>query len=134
MEVKYLRFHLYNVGGLVVGGTVFPPCTPYGVLKLLQHENISLEGKNVVVVGASNIVGKPMALMLMQHGERYAERGLESGDAKRSALKLLHFFVLRMGSMIGGNHVKCAIFEAGDEGLDVGFRPQGRRPSSKGVD
>jgi methylenetetrahydrofolate dehydrogenase (NADP+)/methenyltetrahydrofolate cyclohydrolase len=60
-------FHLYNVGGLVVGGTVFPPCTPFGVLKLLEHENISLEGKNVVVVGASNIVGKPMALMLMQH-------------------------------------------------------------------
>jgi methylenetetrahydrofolate dehydrogenase (NADP+)/methenyltetrahydrofolate cyclohydrolase len=60
-------FHLYNVGGLVVGETVFPPCTPYGVLKLLEHENISLEGKNVVVVGASNIVGKPMALMLMQH-------------------------------------------------------------------
>jgi methylenetetrahydrofolate dehydrogenase (NADP+)/methenyltetrahydrofolate cyclohydrolase len=60
-------FHLYNVGGLVVGGTVFPPCTPYGVLKLLEHEHISLEGKNVVVVGASNIVGKPMALMLMQH-------------------------------------------------------------------
>jgi methylenetetrahydrofolate dehydrogenase (NADP+) / methenyltetrahydrofolate cyclohydrolase len=60
-------FHLYNVGGLVVGNTVFPPCTPYGVLKLLQHENIVLEGKNVVVVGASNIVGKPMALMLMQH-------------------------------------------------------------------
>jgi methylenetetrahydrofolate dehydrogenase (NADP+)/methenyltetrahydrofolate cyclohydrolase len=59
-------FHLYNVGGLVTGGTVFPPCTPYGVLKLLEHENISLEGKNVVVVGASNIVGKPMALMLMQ--------------------------------------------------------------------
>jgi methylenetetrahydrofolate dehydrogenase (NADP+)/methenyltetrahydrofolate cyclohydrolase len=60
-------FHLYNVGGLVSGGTVFPPCTPYGVLKLLQHEKIELEGKNVVVVGASNIVGKPMALMLMQH-------------------------------------------------------------------
>jgi methylenetetrahydrofolate dehydrogenase (NADP+) / methenyltetrahydrofolate cyclohydrolase len=59
-------FHLYNVGGLVTGGTVFPPCTPYGVLKLLEHENILLEGKNVVVVGASNIVGKPMALMLMQ--------------------------------------------------------------------
>ena len=60
-------FHLYNVGGLVVGGTVFPPCTPYGVLKLLEHEGIAVEGKNVVVVGASNIVGKPMALMLMQH-------------------------------------------------------------------
>jgi methylenetetrahydrofolate dehydrogenase (NADP+)/methenyltetrahydrofolate cyclohydrolase len=59
-------FHLYNVGGLVVGNTIFPPCTPYGVVKLLEHENIPLAGKNVVVVGASNIVGKPMALMLMQ--------------------------------------------------------------------
>ncbi len=59
-------FHLYNVGGLVVGDTVFPPCTPYGVVKLLEHESIAVEGKNVVVVGASNIVGKPMALMLMQ--------------------------------------------------------------------
>jgi methylenetetrahydrofolate dehydrogenase (NADP+)/methenyltetrahydrofolate cyclohydrolase len=59
-------FHLYNVGGLVVGDTVFPPCTPYGVVKLLEHEGIPVEGRNVVVVGASNIVGKPMALMLMQ--------------------------------------------------------------------
>jgi methylenetetrahydrofolate dehydrogenase (NADP+)/methenyltetrahydrofolate cyclohydrolase len=59
-------FHLYNVGGLISGGTVFPPCTPYGVVKLLEHEGIPLEGQNVVVVGASNIVGKPMALMLMQ--------------------------------------------------------------------
>jgi methylenetetrahydrofolate dehydrogenase (NADP+)/methenyltetrahydrofolate cyclohydrolase len=59
-------FHLYNVGGLVVGDTVFPPCTPYGVVKLLEHEGIAIEGKNVVVVGASNIVGKPIGLMLMQ--------------------------------------------------------------------
>ena len=59
-------FHLYNVGGLVIGETVFPPCTPYGVVKLLEHEGVEIEGKNVVVVGASNIVGKPMALMLMQ--------------------------------------------------------------------
>ncbi len=58
--------HLYNVGGLIAGGTVFPPCTPYGVVKLLEHEGIPFEGQNVVVVGASNIVGKPMALMLMQ--------------------------------------------------------------------
>ncbi len=58
-------FHLYNVGGLVTGNTIFSPCTPYGVVKLLEHENIPIEGQNVVVVGASNIVGKPMALMLM---------------------------------------------------------------------
>ncbi|HZO47072.1 MAG TPA: bifunctional methylenetetrahydrofolate dehydrogenase/methenyltetrahydrofolate cyclohydrolase FolD [Xanthobacteraceae bacterium] len=59
-------FHLYNVGGLTMGDTVFPPCTPFGVVKLLEHEGIEIEGKNVVVVGASNLVGKPMALMLMQ--------------------------------------------------------------------
>jgi methylenetetrahydrofolate dehydrogenase (NADP+)/methenyltetrahydrofolate cyclohydrolase len=59
-------FHLYNVGGLVTGNTIFPPCTPYGVQKLLEHERIDVEGRSVVVVGASNIVGKPMALMLMQ--------------------------------------------------------------------
>jgi methylenetetrahydrofolate dehydrogenase (NADP+)/methenyltetrahydrofolate cyclohydrolase len=58
-------FHLYNVGGLVTGTTVFSPCTPYGVLKLLEHAAIPIEGQNVVVVGASNIVGKPTALMLM---------------------------------------------------------------------
>jgi methylenetetrahydrofolate dehydrogenase (NADP+)/methenyltetrahydrofolate cyclohydrolase len=59
-------FHLYNVGGLVVGETVFPPCTPFGVMKLLQHEGIDAAGQNVVIVGASNIVGKPMSLMMMR--------------------------------------------------------------------
>jgi methylenetetrahydrofolate dehydrogenase (NADP+)/methenyltetrahydrofolate cyclohydrolase len=59
-------FHLYNVGGLVVGNTIFPPCTPYGVQLLLETTGIDVVGKNVVVVGASNIVGKPMALMLLQ--------------------------------------------------------------------
>jgi methylenetetrahydrofolate dehydrogenase (NADP+)/methenyltetrahydrofolate cyclohydrolase len=59
-------FHLYNVGGLVAGNTVFPPCTPYGVQLLLEHSGIPIEGQNVVVVGASNIVGKPMGLMLLR--------------------------------------------------------------------
>lgn len=59
-------FHLYNVGGLVVGNTIFPPCTPYGVQLLLETTGIDVTGKNAVIVGASNIVGKPMALMLLQ--------------------------------------------------------------------
>jgi methylenetetrahydrofolate dehydrogenase (NADP+)/methenyltetrahydrofolate cyclohydrolase len=59
-------FHLYNVGGLLTGSTIFPPCTPYGVQQLLLHENVEIAGRNVVVVGASNIVGKPVAMMLMQ--------------------------------------------------------------------
>ena len=60
-------FHLYNVGSLVIGETIFPPCTPYGVQFLLEHEGIRVEGQNVVVVGASNIVGKPMAMMLLRN-------------------------------------------------------------------
>ena len=59
-------FHLYNVGALVVGDTIFPPCTPFGVQLLLDSAGIEVEGKNAVIVGASNIVGKPMALMLLQ--------------------------------------------------------------------
>ena len=59
-------FHLYNVGGLVVGNSIFPPCTPYGVQLLLETTGIEVAGKNAVIVGASNIVGKPMALMLLQ--------------------------------------------------------------------
>ncbi len=58
-------FHLYNLGALVTGGTVFPPCTPYGVMALLDYYKIPIAGQNAVVVGRSNIVGKPMALMLL---------------------------------------------------------------------
>lgn len=58
-------FHLYNLGALVAGGAIFPPCTPYGVMALLDHYRIPIEGSNAVVVGRSNIVGKPMALMLL---------------------------------------------------------------------
>ncbi|MEW6314335.1 MAG: bifunctional methylenetetrahydrofolate dehydrogenase/methenyltetrahydrofolate cyclohydrolase FolD [Pseudomonadota bacterium] len=61
-------FHAANVGKLVLGEPLFLPCTPYGVMRLLEHENISVWGKNAVVVGASNIVGKPMAMLLLQKG------------------------------------------------------------------
>ena len=60
-------FHLYNMGGLVTGNTVFSPCTPYGVQKILEYEQIAVEGRNVVVVGASNLVGKPTALLLLKN-------------------------------------------------------------------
>jgi len=59
-------FHLYNMGALVVGNTVFPPCTPYGIQCLLERINVPIEGQHAVVVGRSNIVGKPVALMLLQ--------------------------------------------------------------------
>jgi len=61
-------FHPYNVGRLVTGNPLFQPCTPYGVMKMLEKTGVDLTGKEVVVVGRSNIVGKPVALMcLAQH-------------------------------------------------------------------
>lgn len=73
-------FHLYNVGGLFVGDTIFSPCTPYGVMKLLEAENIPIAGQNFVVVGASNIVGKPMALMFIQREATVAIRHAKTRD------------------------------------------------------
>lgn len=58
-------FHPYNVGRLVTGNPLFQPCTPYGVMKMLEHIGYDLTGKEVVVVGRSNIVGKPVALMCL---------------------------------------------------------------------
>lgn len=58
-------FHPYNVGRLVTGNPLFSPCTPYGVMKMLERTGVDLKGKEVVVVGRSNIVGKPVALMCL---------------------------------------------------------------------
>jgi len=59
-------FHPVNVGALVTGNMRFAPCTPFGSMKLLEKSGVSIEGKHAVVVGRSNIVGKPMALLLLQ--------------------------------------------------------------------
>jgi methylenetetrahydrofolate dehydrogenase (NADP+)/methenyltetrahydrofolate cyclohydrolase len=59
-------FHPINIGLLAIGRPRFVPCTPLGVMKLLEHEKINPEGLHAVVVGRSNIVGKPMALLLLQ--------------------------------------------------------------------
>lgn len=59
-------FHPVNVGKMVVGQDAFLPCTPHGILQLLIRSNVKLEGAEVVVVGRSNIVGKPIANMLIQ--------------------------------------------------------------------
>ncbi len=61
-------FHVSNAGLLLTGAPLFQPCTPYGIMKMLESENVSLWGAEVVIVGASNIVGKPMALMLQAEG------------------------------------------------------------------
>jgi methylenetetrahydrofolate dehydrogenase (NADP+)/methenyltetrahydrofolate cyclohydrolase len=59
-------FHPYNFGRLVEGHPVFEACTPKGVIKMIESTGVPIEGKRAVVVGRSNIVGKPLALMLLQ--------------------------------------------------------------------
>ena len=62
-------FHPVNVGKIMVGNYQLLPCTPAGVMQLLNHYNIDIKGKRCVVIGRSNIVGKPMALLLLEkHG------------------------------------------------------------------
>ncbi|MGI4846544.1 MAG: bifunctional methylenetetrahydrofolate dehydrogenase/methenyltetrahydrofolate cyclohydrolase FolD [Janthinobacterium lividum] len=61
-------FHISNAGLLMTGQPLFRPCTPYGVMKMLESIDYPVRGANAVVVGASNIVGKPQAMMLLQAG------------------------------------------------------------------
>ncbi|MCP3722770.1 bifunctional methylenetetrahydrofolate dehydrogenase/methenyltetrahydrofolate cyclohydrolase FolD [Paraburkholderia sp. CNPSo 3272] len=61
-------FHVANAGALMTGQPLFRPCTPYGVMKMFEEYRIPLEGANAVVIGRSNIVGKPMALLLLEKG------------------------------------------------------------------
>lgn len=58
-------FHPINIGKMMTGQDTFLPCTPYGILQMLHHEQISIEGKHVVIVGRSNIVGKPAGQLLL---------------------------------------------------------------------
>ena len=59
-------FHPYNVGKLMIGEDGFVPCTPYGVVRMLKEYNIDIRGKHCVVVGRSNIVGKPQAILMLR--------------------------------------------------------------------
>jgi len=61
-------FHVANAGALMVGQPLFKPCTPYGCMKILESIDYPIRGANAVIVGASNIVGKPMAMLLLQAG------------------------------------------------------------------
>jgi len=63
-------FHPMNIGKMMVGEEAFLPCTPHGIIQLLLRSGVKIEGANVVIVGRSNIVGKPLANMLIQKNDR----------------------------------------------------------------
>jgi methylenetetrahydrofolate dehydrogenase (NADP+)/methenyltetrahydrofolate cyclohydrolase len=117
-------FHLYNMGGLVTGSTVFSPCTPYGVQKILEFEQIPVEGRNVVVVGASNLVGKPTALMLMQQEATVSICHIKTPDLGQYTL-LADILVVAAGVP---HLIVPQMVRTGAVVIDVGFNrlPDGR--------
>lgn len=79
-------FHPYNVGRLATGLDGFVPCTPLGVMELLAEYNIDVKGKNCCVVGASNIVGKPMAALLLNANATVEICHIFTDDLKKHTL------------------------------------------------
>lgn len=100
-------FHPYNVGCLLVGKPSFKPCTPYGIIKMLEYIGVDVEGKEAVVVGRSNIVGKPIALMLLQKNATVTVCHSRTKDLK-SKVKNADIVIAAIGKpeMIKGDWIK----------------------------
>ena len=117
-------FHHSNLGALVVGQPTFQPCTPYGVMKMLDHHKIPIEGQHAVVIGRSNIVGKPMALMLINRGATVTvctSKTRDLGGITRQA----DILIVATGK---ANMVDAAMVKDGAVVIDVGIN---RLPDGK---
>ena len=117
-------FRAENVGALVQGQPCFIPCTPYGAMKFFEDEGISLKGKEAVVVGRSNIVGKPMAMLLMHAGATVTVCHSQTRDLKAHCLRA-DILVAAIGKpkMITGDMIKLGAIV-----IDVGIN---RLPDGK---
>lgn len=116
-------FHYYNLGALLTGNMTFPSCTPYGVMRMLDHMDIPLEGKEAVVVGRSNIVGKPMAIMLLEKNATVTICTSRTQDLK-SHTSRADILVVATGrpEMITGDMIKegATVIDVGINRLDDG--------------
>ena len=113
-------FHIANAGALMVGAPLFKPCTPYGCMKMLESIDYPLRGARAVVIGASNIVGKPMAMLLLQAGATVTICNSKTKDLSAHT-KEADVLVVATGKpkMITGNMVK-----SGSVVIDVGINRQ----------
>ncbi|KYP10636.1 MAG: bifunctional 5,10-methylene-tetrahydrofolate dehydrogenase/5,10-methylene-tetrahydrofolate cyclohydrolase [Limnobacter sp. CACIAM 66H1] len=117
-------FHVSNAGLLMTGKPLFRPCTPYGVMKMLELTGIELRGAEAVVIGASNIVGKPQAMLLLQQGATVTLCNSKTKDLK-SHCQRADVLVVAVGrpNMITGDMIK-----PGAVVIDVGIN---RLPDGK---
>ena len=110
-------FHVASAGALMVGQPGFWPCTPYGCMKMLEHIGYDLRGKHAVVIGRSNIVGKPMALMLLQKNATVSICHSATSDLK--AITLQADVIV---AAVGKRHVLTAdMVKPGAVVIDVGM-------------
>jgi len=116
-------FHPYNVGGLVTGSPLFIPCTPRGIMELIARTGLELSGKEAVVVGRSNIVGKPMALLLLTQNATVTMCHSKTKDlpAVTSRADVL-IAAIGKARMITANMVKegAVVIDVGVNRLDTG--------------
>ncbi|HEX4917217.1 MAG TPA: bifunctional methylenetetrahydrofolate dehydrogenase/methenyltetrahydrofolate cyclohydrolase FolD [Limnobacter sp.] len=117
-------FHVSNAGLLMTGKPLFRPCTPYGVMKMLELTGIELRGAEAVVIGASNIVGKPQAMLLLQQGATVTLCNSKTKDLKAHCQRA-DVLVVAVGrpNMITGDMIK-----PGAVVIDVGIN---RQPDGK---
>lgn len=110
-------FHPENVGSLLIGENGFLPCTPAGVIELLKRSNIEISGKECVVIGRSNIVGKPMSVLLLRENGTVTIAHSKTSDLK-AVCKRADILVVAVGKpkMINSEYVK-----EGATVIDVGI-------------
>ncbi|AGF48300.1 methylenetetrahydrofolate dehydrogenase (NADP+) [Candidatus Kinetoplastibacterium oncopeltii TCC290E] len=100
-------FNVLNAGLLMTGNPLFCPCTPYGIMKIINNENINIRGANAVIVGASNIVGKPIAMLLLQAGATVTICNSKTKDLESHTRKA-DILIVAVGKpkMINGSMIK----------------------------
>ena len=100
-------FHPFNVGHIMIGDYTFLPCTPAGIMEMLKYYNIPVAGKKCVVIGRSNIVGKPMALLLLRENGTVTIAHSRTKDLKE-VTKRADILVVAVGKpkMIRADYVK----------------------------
>ena len=116
-------FHISNAGLLLTGKPLFRPCTPYGVMTMLEDQGVDLLGAEAVIVGASNIVGKPMALLLQSAGATVTICNSKTKDLRAHTLRA-DILVVAVGRphMITGDMIKpgAIVIDVGINRLDNG--------------
>ncbi len=100
-------FHPCNVGNLSIGKDGFLPCTPHGVIELLKRSNVEIEGKNACIIGRSNIVGKPMSMLMLRENATVTIAHSRTADLKKVASNA-DILIVAMGKpkFIGAEYVK----------------------------